>query len=126
MQETEIRFGRTLQLVPVGAHGFEQAEGADDIGLNEIFRAVDRAIDMRFGRKINHCARLVFSQQLADQIKVADIAVGKDMLGVAFETGEIFEIAGVGEFVEVDDRLIIVSQPVEHKIGADKAGTTSH
>jgi hypothetical protein len=47
------------------------------------------------------------------------------MAGVAFEAGVVFEIAGVGEFVEIDDGLIVASQPVEHKIGADEAGTTS-
>jgi hypothetical protein len=35
-------------------------EGADDVGLDEIFGAMNAAVNVRFGRKINNGARLVF------------------------------------------------------------------
>ena len=38
---------------PVGARLFEQAEGADDVGLDEIRRPVDRAIDVAFRREMH-------------------------------------------------------------------------
>ena len=33
--------------------GVEQTEGADDIGLDEGVRAVDRAVDMAFGGEVH-------------------------------------------------------------------------
>ena len=38
------------------------------------------------------------------------------------EGGEIFEVAGVGQCVEIDDRFLRLRQPVEDKIAADEAG----
>ncbi len=125
MQETEFRFRCAFQRVPVSAHGFEQAEGADDIGLDEIFRAVDRAVHMGLRCKIYDGPRLVFSQQFGDQCRIADVAVGEDVAGVVFQADQVLEIAGVGEFVEIDDGLIAAGQPVEHKIGADESGAAS-
>jgi hypothetical protein len=59
-------------------------EGADDVGLDEIFGAVDAAVDVRFGGKIDDGARLVFGQQAADQGEVADVALDEDVARVAF------------------------------------------
>ena len=33
----------------------------------------------------------------------------------------VFEVASVGEFVEVDDGLIAAGQPVEDEVGADES-----
>jgi hypothetical protein len=38
-------------------------KGADDVGLDEVFRAVDRAVDVRFGGEVEDRARLVLRQQ---------------------------------------------------------------
>ena len=107
---------------PVGAHGFEQAEGADDVGLDEVFRAVDAAVDVRFGGKIDDGAGLVLGEQLGDEVEVADVALDEDVARVALERGEVLEVAGVGQRVEVDDGLVGMGQPVEDEIAADEAG----
>ena len=60
---------------------------------------------MRLGREVEHRARLVLGQQLVDQGAVADVALHEDVLGVALQRGQRFEVAGVGQLVEVDDRL---------------------
>ncbi len=59
MQEAKGRLAGFVQAAPVGAHGFQQAEGADDIGLDEVFRAVNGAIHVAFRSEIDHGARLV-------------------------------------------------------------------
>ena len=112
------------QAVPVGADRFEQAEGADDVGLNEVFGAVDAAVDVRFGGKIDDGARLVLGEQPGDEIEVADVALDEEVARVAVQGGEVLEVAGVGERVKVDDRLVGLAQPVEDKIAADKACPT--
>ena len=82
-------------------------EGADDVGLDKVFRAVDGTVDMRFGSEIDDRARLMFSQQFGDQSAVADVALDEDMATVTLEAGEVLQIAGVSEFVEVDDRFVM-------------------
>lgn len=41
---------------------------------------------------------------------------------IALQAGQIFEIARIGELVEIDDRLINLLEPVEDKIRADESG----
>jgi hypothetical protein len=72
MQETEFVFGRFFELTVVGTYGLKQAEGTDDIGLDEVFRAVNAAVDMRFSGEVDDSARLVLGQQSGDQVKVAN------------------------------------------------------
>ena len=60
MEKTKVGLGFISQTVPIGAHRFEQVEGTNDVGLNEIFRAMNAAVNMGFGRKINDGAWLVF------------------------------------------------------------------
>ena len=108
------------------ARFFQQMKCADDIGLNEIFRSVYRTIDMRLGREIDDGAGAILSQQFFDQYRIANIALYKNMTRIAMKTGEIFQIARVGELVQIENRFIIIFQPVQHKICADKTRTTGN
>ena len=80
-----MSFASPASPVPVGAHGFEQAEGADDVGLDEVFRAVDAAVDVGFGGKIDDGAGLVLGKQLGDEVEVADVALDKDVARIALQ-----------------------------------------
>ena len=123
MEEAEVVLRFAVEAVPVGAHGFEQAEGADDVGLDEVFRAVDAAVDVGFGGKIDHGAGLMLGEQFGDEVEVADVALDEEVARIATQRCEILEVAGVGQRVEVDDGLIGLRQPVEDEIAADEAGT---
>ena len=35
----------------------QQREGSDDVGRDEVLRAVDRTVDMAFGRKVHYRVR---------------------------------------------------------------------
>ncbi len=50
--------GRLFQRAPVGANGLEQRERANDIGLDELTRAVDGTINVTFGREMHHARGL--------------------------------------------------------------------
>ena len=50
-------------------------EGADDVGLDEVFRAVDRSIDVAFGGEIDHGADATLFEQLQHEFVVADVAM---------------------------------------------------
>jgi hypothetical protein len=73
----------------VAAHRFEQAEGAEHVGLHEILGAVDRAIHVRFRGEVHDGARFVLGQQAVEQCAVADVALHEDVVRVALERREV-------------------------------------
>jgi hypothetical protein len=83
VQEAERCLFCVAQVVPVTTHFFQQVEGADDVGLDEIFRAVNGAVDVTFGGEVDDRARLVLRQQFADQFTIADVTLDKEMATVA-------------------------------------------
>ena len=85
--EAGLRIG--FKAVPVGANGFKQAEGADDIGLDEVFRAVNAAVDVRFGGEIDDGAGLMLSEEFGDEVEVADVALDEKMARVTLQGGEV-------------------------------------
>jgi hypothetical protein len=63
----------------------------------------------------------VLREQRAHQHTVADVAADKPVARIALDRREVAEIARVGKFVEVDNRLIARGEPVQYEVGADKA-----
>ena len=60
VQETKARASLRRKRAPVTQRFLQEGEGADNVGLDEFARTIDRAIDMAFGRQIHHRVRLVF------------------------------------------------------------------
>ena len=83
---------------------------------------MDGTVDVAFGSKVQHGAGPVLGQQAIDQRAVAQIPLHKHVPRIALKAGEVFQVAGVGEFVEVDNGLVRLGQPVEHEVAADEAG----
>ena len=123
VQKTKRRALGIRQGAPISAHRLQQAKAAHDVGLDEVFRPMDGAVHMAFGRKVEHRARTVLRQQPIDQGPVADVALHEVVAGVALQAGQVLAVAGVGELVQVDDRLVRLRQPVEHEVAADETGT---
>ena len=126
MQQPEGSLGAGRQAAPVGPDRLQQVEGSHDVGLDEFARSMDGAVDMRFGRKIDDGTGLVLRQQAVDQRRVAEISVDKHMPRIAIQRGEVLPVAGIGELVQVDDRLAGAGQPVQHEVAADEAGTAGN
>ena len=103
-------------------YGLQKPEGAQHVGLDEVFGAVDGAVYVRFGRKVDHGARLVLGQQAGYQGGVANVAWHEDVARIALQAGQVVQVACVGEFVEVEHRLVAGGKPVKNKIGANEAG----
>ena len=123
MQEAEGFFRFLIEPSEVGTDGFEKVECADDVCLNELARAVNRAVHMRLGGEVHDSTRLVLGEDFADKGAVADIASNKDVARAAIKRSEILWIAGVGELVEVDDGCGLNIDPVKNEVGPDKTGT---
>jgi hypothetical protein len=76
---------------------------------------------MGFGGKVDHGIHPLF-EDFADQAVIANVSLDEFMTGVPFDTLQIFEIAGIGELVEVKNpALRIVLQHKPDEIGSDKS-----
>src|SRR5205085_10329314 len=45
---------------------------------------------------------------------------------ISLECGQVLQVAGVGQLVQVQHRLTHGGDPVQHEIGADEAGAPGH
>jgi hypothetical protein len=125
VQETKGSFLGSGQGTPVGPHRFEQAEGAQDISLDEVLGTVDGSVHVTLGREVDHDPRAVLGQQKVDQVKVTQVALYEDVPRITLETGNVLEVARIGELVEVDYRLVVGGEPVEYEVATDETGAAS-
>jgi hypothetical protein len=122
MEESEGCFCGVVELLPVGACGFEEVECSDDIGLDEIAWAVDGAIDVGFCGEVDDGVGFVGGEDVVEEGSIPDVAVEEEVIGVALEVTKVCWVTGVGESVEVEDAALAEVDPVEDKVGADEAG----
>jgi len=94
--------------------------------LDEVARAVDGAVNVAFGREVDHGAGLVLGQEAFDQSAVADVALHKHVPWVALNRGQGLQITRIGELVQVDHDLVATGQPVEHKVTTNKTGAAGN
>jgi hypothetical protein len=102
--------------------GIEQVQGAYHISPDEFIGVQDAAVHVRFGCKINDGVN-PFPEYLADRIRVAYVPLDELVPGVILETGKVFEIAGVGELIQVQHaavRIFLEDEP--NKIRSYEAG----
>ena len=83
------------------AQGFEEDERPENVGQDELARVDDRAVDVRLGGEMEDA--LDAAENAADELLAADIPVDEFMARVAGDVGQVVEIAGLGQRVEVDD-----------------------
>ncbi|CWQ22009.1 Uncharacterised protein [Neisseria meningitidis] len=121
MVETEgfVLFRR--HLLPVGAGCFKQIECADDIGLDKLACRTDRAVDMAFRRQVHHGIGPVLCEYAVEFGAVANVHLLESIAGIIGNVGQRFEIARVGQFVEVDDGILGVLNDMADNGRADKA-----
>jgi hypothetical protein len=91
--------------------------------LHESFGAVNGTIDMTFRCEMQHRTRLVLFQQAGQQAAIGNISLHKNVARITLQAAQVFQIAGIGQFVQIDDDFIAQREPVQHKIAANKAGT---
>ena len=79
MQQAKRGFRFKRHRSPVGLDALQQAKGAHNIGLDEIFWAVNGAVYMRLCGKVDNRSGLVCRQQTGHQRSIADVAFYKNM-----------------------------------------------
>ena len=113
--------------MPAGA--IKQHTGADHVGVDEVLRRIDAAIDVRFGREINDGIELMLGHELIHLVGIGDIGLEEFvaitiLLGHAFEVGQI---AGVGKDVDIRyvSRLVMF-QNVANKVAANETAAARY
>jgi hypothetical protein len=61
------------------------------------------------GREVHDGARAVFGQQAVEQRAVADVALHEGWRASPCRLARLLAVAGVGQGVEVDDRLVPIA-----------------
>ena len=80
--------------------GLEQDIGADDIGVDEFGGAVDRSVDVTFGREMHHRIGIEARKNLSDSQTIADIGAAELIARMALHRSKRGEIAGIGQLVD--------------------------
>ncbi len=78
MKKAEILLCIFIQIIPVDRAGFQKPKGTDDIGLDKVFRSMNRPVDMTFSGKIDNGAGSVARSKSATR-RIADIAMYEDV-----------------------------------------------
>ena len=121
-----LGFGLVWGFHPVLSGGFDEVEGADDVGLDEGLRAFDGVVDVAFGREVDDALDVVLGKEGFYEGFVADVAFDEGVVGECFGFFEVVKVSRIGEFVEVDEVVLgVFLGKVWHEVGADKAGATS-
>src|SRR6266567_864685 len=85
----------------MGARGFEQREGAAQVGFENGRRRKNTAIDVRLRGEMDEDVRSSFRHHFIYQCGVANVAVHETVTPIACYRREVFEVARVSELVEV-------------------------
>jgi len=126
VDEAKARALRFVETAPIRAHGFKQVEGGDDVGLDKGLRPGNGAVYVAFGGEVDERARAVLRQQGGDGGGVAHVGVHEGVARVVAHAVQVVQIAGVGEFVDVEHRLVARGEPVQHEVGTNESGTAGN
>ena len=82
---------------------------------------------MAFGGEVNHSVDVVFGEEFAYRIEIADVGTLENVVRFLLDVFQIREIAGIREFVEIDDAIVrIFVHEKSHDVRADKARTAGY
>ncbi len=108
--------------MPEFTAGFEEVEGAENVGLDEVVGSFNRAVHVRFGGKVEDVGDGVVADNAQDGGLVAQVHALEVILRADGGSGHVLQPPGVGEAVEVDDaRDCRLRQHMVEHVGADEA-----
>ncbi len=142
-----------VRAFPRGAGYIEEDVGAENVGAHEGFGAEDGAVDVAFGGEVDDGVDAVLGEEALDEGAVADVALDEDVAGggartaararawardcpargltsprrgpiARLDVGKVFEVAGIGQCIEVDDAPLKICAPEEpmNEVRTDEAG----
>lgn len=129
LEEAERCLSVRRHVAPIGQRGLQKPVRADDVCLNEAVRILDRTIDMTLRGEIEYGTRPVFCQNVQYGVNVRDIGLDEIMALALERLSKILEISGIGQLIDINDRLGRVPEPIIDDIRPDEtraAGNQQH
>ncbi len=111
------------QRLPVEFGGLEHGERTEHIGACEGERVFYRAVYVALGGEVYHAGHMFFLHEGVDGVEVADVGAHKTVVRFLFNIFQVGEVAGVGQFIDIDDAVLWVFVDKEsNHMAADKPG----
>ncbi len=116
----DVQEAAVLLARPGLAGGFQHGEGAAQVGLDELGRARDAAVDMAFRRQVEDLRDAVLLEEIPGQLQILDVAHDQFHALQAFD---LLRVRRIGELVQHQDAILrVVPVPAMHQVAADEAG----
>ena len=109
----------------VATRALEHLEGTNDVGFNEVARAINGPVDMALGGKIHDPVRPVVGIDPRHRRGVRDVA-DHELAHRRIQPRQALAMPSVGQLVEHDDPYPLTSQRNAHEVRADEAGAASY
>lgn len=129
VQEAEVILPGGAAFFVVLQRGIEQAEGADEVRHDEVLWAIDAAVHVGLRSEVHDGIDVMVTQEFGETFAVEDVALHKNVAGIVLQCGEVGEVPGVGQLVQVDDALNFhamvlpgLAEEIVNEVGADKSG----
>jgi hypothetical protein len=90
---------------PEVLRGFQQIHRSDYVGGDKFHGAGYGPVHMRFGRKVNYRIKKVLPEKFINESCFLDIAPDENVVGIFFNIPEVFQIARIGQGIEVYDMV---------------------
>ena len=114
-----VLLGKAL---PIEFRGLEQRERAHHVGLCENEGVLDATVHMALSCQVDDAIDLFLLHQAVEGVEIADVHLHELIVGLLLDVLQVGQIAGVGEFVEVDDVVVgILVHEMAHHVAPDKA-----
>ncbi|MNP29572.1 hypothetical protein D3C76_1226040 [compost metagenome] len=126
VMKAEGAFLRFREGLPIGSGGFEQAVGADNVGLDEFRWPVDGTIDVGLRCQVHDRVRLKARQHCTDGRLIDNIGLNELVASVVGNAGQRLEIAGIRQFVQVEHFMLSVLNQLADKGRAYETGSAGN
>ena len=114
---------QALAWLPGLAAGFEQVEGALDVGAQERPWPGDGSVHMALGREVNDHLGLVLGKGRAHRLEVDQIGAHEGVVRAAFQAGQAARVRSIGQGVQVDEKMLGVARNQQvQEVRADESG----
>ena len=79
---------------------------------------------MAFRRQVDDAVDILLLHQPEHRVKITDVRLDKGVIGLVLDVLEVRQVAGVGQFVDIDDMIVrIFRDEKPHDVRADEPGT---
>jgi len=79
-----------------------------------------------FGGEMDDRAGTLLIEKAANQCAIRDVSMHEAVPAVPLRRGQVLQVPGIGQLVHDCYSCPLLGQPLQHKIGADKAGAPGY